>query len=237
MKQVIMCIAVCLLISISHVAHAGIFGGGISGPMPVYNVDKSVDAATLATQINTAQQLQAALANLAKMDATTAAENQQLIYSNLQQLAQLQQQMQSLVMDYSEFQNSWNNMYPEFQSDYANQANQIVSATDQAVYEAMLMQGMGVAGISNSSANLQGLLNASQTAQGALAAAQAGNQIAAIQAQQFMQLQQMIAQSNNAQLAYQKQKMEQDRAAEQAAAQAYYSDIDSEKGRGTGVIR
>lgn len=115
---------------------AGMFGGGISGPMPVYNVDKTVDAATLATQINTAQQLanqyqqlQHELANLAAMDPAAAAANAQYIQQTLQDLQYLQQQMAGFIMDYTAIQQQWDQTYKNSDAiasmtgaDYANQA-------------------------------------------------------------------------------------------------------------------
>lgn len=213
----------CMLsLSTTSISHAGLFGGGLSGPMPVYNIDKTVDAATLATQINTAQQLAADLANLKNMDSATAAANMQQIQSSLQQLITLQNQMSGMIMDYENFQYAWDEQYGDFSdynnmtsADYAENARRLRESMDQSLHNAMLSQGF-VAQNANSAAALQQLLRASQTAEGALAAAQVGNQIAALQAQQMIQFQQMVAQSNRAQnqwLEYQIRKEEMERAA------------------------
>lgn len=249
MFKTIMAVFMCLLLGgIPSAAHA-FFGGGISGPLPVYNTNASVDAATLATQINTAQQLtnqyqqlQNELANLASMDPAAAAANIGGIQNALTSLMALQEQMSGFAMDYQTFQNQWDDTYKDFSdyngmsgNDYANHAAQMMQLTKNQTYDAMRAQGL-VSQIGANTNNLQGLLNASQSAQGALAAAQAGNQIAAMQAQQMMALQQMVGQSNQAQLAYQQQKIQQEAASEMAASKAYSDDVTPTK-RGTGMIR
>lgn len=187
------------------ITHAGLIGGGISGPMPVYNVDKTVDAATLATQVNTMKQLEAALANLATMDPATAAANAQYIQQMIQQLINMQNQMQGLVMDYSNFQESWNQQYPAFSDykgmtaeEYAQNAQKLLDDFNTRSYYTMQSQGV-IANNAGTAAMLDDLLRQSNNAQGALAAAQIGHQIAALQIQQMLQFQQMMAQSQREQ--------------------------------------
>lgn len=232
-----------LVMNITPGTSHAFFGGGISGPLPVYNLDKTVDAATIATQLNTAQQLEAALSNLASMDPATAAANMGQIQQTLAQLQMLQQEVTGMTMDYQTFQQQWDATYQDFGayngmsgSDYANQAQKINQATQQQIYDAMRAQGL-ISGIPGDAASLQQLLNASQSSQGALAAAQAGNQISGIMAQQIMRLQQMMSQSNQAQLTYYEQKQHQDAAAEAAAANAYSSDAELNKNGGHGTLR
>jgi P-type conjugative transfer protein TrbJ len=86
-------------------------------------------------------------------------------------------------------------------ADYAAHAYSVLQSTNDVIYDAMRAQGL-VAQIGADTANLQSLMSASQSAQGALAAAQAGNQIAVLNTQQMMRLQQIMAASNQAQTAY-----------------------------------
>lgn len=225
------------------ISHADLFGGGLTGPLPVFNIDKSVDIATITTQINTLKQLEAALSNLALMDPATAAANMGQIQQTLGQLQTLQQEVTGMTMDYQNFQQQWDNTYQDFGAyngmsgnDYAYQAQQLNLATQRQIYDAMRAQGL-IAGIPGDATNLQQLMIASQSSEGALAAAQAGNQISGLIAQQMMRLQQMMSQSNQAQLSYQEQKQQQDAAAEAAAQNAYNSEVHLEKGRGKGSLR
>lgn len=171
--------------------------------MVVY--DPSVEAQAILNVANTAQQIQMQLQNLSSMDAATAAENKQAIYSNLKQLTDLQNSMSGLVMNYSNFQNSFDAQYHDFSDykgmsgeQYSQNAQQLLVSLNQSLYNAMSAQGL-VAQNGNTSNQLQMLLDASQTADGALAAAQIGHQMAGLQSQQMMQLQQIMAQSNRAQ--------------------------------------
>lgn len=214
MKKIVVYLTACLL-SLPLTGQAFFGGGTISGPIAVYNTNASVDAATLATQINTAQQLAAALKNLETMDPGAAAANAGYIYSNLQQLISVQNNLQGMVMDYANFQSSWDSQYHDFADyagmsgeQYSQNAQNLLNALNQSIYNAMQAQGF-IANNSDTTAMLQQLLQASQTAQGAKAAAQVGNMIAAQQVQQMMQFQQMFAQSQRQQsewLAYQAHK-------------------------------
>lgn len=198
-----------------------LFGGGLKGPLPVYSVDKTVDAATIATQINTLKQLDAALKNLQTMSPEVAAANVNLIQKYLQDLLTMQRNMEGMVMNYSDFQKTWDSQYHDFSEysgmtgeEYAQNAENLLKALNQSVYNSMQAQGL-VAQHYDTASALQGLIQASQSAEGALAAAQVANQIAALQLQQMMNFQQIVAQSNRAQsewLAYQahKEKMRQE---------------------------
>lgn len=240
-RRVLTCVAL-VVISLSSIAHAGLIGGGISGPLQVY--DPKVIAQTLEIMQHNAAMLLLEQRNLAQMDAATAAANMDRIQQNLADLVTLQMQMESLITDYNNFQAAWDATYGDYQDaagmrgeDYAYRAAQIAKATDKAVYDAMRAQGFGVSGQITAAQNLENLLNQSQNAQGALAAAQAGNQIAGQQVEQLLLLQQMMAQTNNAQMAYQKQKLEQDRDAEKAAQQAFSGEVVLQKSAGPGAVR
>ena len=233
---------VIALIPIATPAQA-FFGGGISGPLPVYNVNSTVDAATLATQINTLQQLQAALQNLASMDEATAAANLQQIQLAMQQLNEIQNSLRGTTYDFQNFQQQWDSQYQDFGSyagqnaaQYGEQARQLMLQTDAAVYNAARAQGLVNAQLPGEYQNLQYLLNASQSAQGALSAAQAGNQIAALQIQQMMRLQQIVAASNEAQAAYQAEQIRREVQAQEFTKHFLRKGADTAPETGPGII-
>lgn len=228
MKKVVKAVTIAGLILSTPIQQGqAFFGGGIDGPIPVYSVDTTVDLATIATQVNTLQQLEAALKNLSSMDVASAAANMGQIQQTLAQLQAVQQQATGLTMDYQNFQQQWDQTYPDYASytgmsgaDYANQVQQLSEVTQKQIYDAMLAQGL-VSQVNGDARNLQSLLSASQSAEGALAAAQAGNQIAAITSQQLMRLQQIVAQSNQAQLSYQEEQKRKERMAKEAMNQYF----------------
>lgn len=162
------------------------------------------------------QQLQLSLQNLAKMDSSAASANMGQIQQQLAQLQQLQSQIRGLTMDYANMEQSWDETYKDFGDfngmsgqDYASHAQKLAEVTNNSIYDAMVAQGL-VAQLGNDEANLQSLAAASQNAQGALAAVQAGNQIAALQAQQLMRLQQIMAQSERAKSAYEAERSQKE---------------------------
>lgn len=173
------------------------------------------------------QQLQLSLQNLATMDSSAASANMGQIQQQLAQLQQLQSQIKGLTMDYANMEQSWDETYKDFGDfngmsgkDYANHAQKIAEATNNSIYDAMVAQGL-VAQLGNDEANLQSLAAASQNAQGALAAAQAGNQIAALQAQQLMRLQQIMAQSERAKSAYEAERAQKEAMSRESNKQAW----------------
>lgn len=233
MKKLFAMVITTLFLGVPAISHAALLDGGISGPLPVYNIDSSVDLATITTQLNTAQQLEAALKNLASMDSSTAAANMGQIQQTLAQLQALQQQVTGMSMDYQNFQQQWDANYGMSGTDYAYQVQQLTQSTQRQIYDAMRAQGL-ISDIPSDAANLQQLMNASQSSQGALAAAQAGNQISGILAQQIMRMQQIMAQSNQAQLAYQEKKQQQEAMAHEAS-EAFFQESDEPiKGQGPG---
>lgn len=171
------------------------------------------------------QQVQMQLQNLANMDQASAAANMAQIQQQLQQLVQLQQEVQGMTLDYQATQEQWNQLYGTDYSnmnntDFAEQAQKLSDQTNKSIYDAMRAQGL-VSQIGTDSANLQSLLQASQSAQGALAAAQVGSQIAALQAQQLMRLQQIMAQSNQAQAAYYAEQKQKEAMAKESTSQYF----------------
>lgn len=205
MKKFIPVLLACLLFIPTLPAQALFGGGGFSGPMPVYNVDKTVDIATITTQINTLKQLEATLKNLDTMDPATAEATIASVQASLEQMTEMQNNMDGLIMDYANFQAAWDSQYHDFSDyggmsgeEYAQNAQNLLSSLNQSVYNAMQAQGLVAQNYDTASA-LQTLMQASQSAEGALSAAQVANQIAALQVQQLMQFQQIVAQSNRAQ--------------------------------------
>ncbi|SDF61172.1 hypothetical protein [Sporolituus thermophilus] len=172
------------------------------------------------------QQLQAELAQLANMDAAASAYGQAAVQQALAQLAENFATMQSLVAGYADFQAAWAQVYPDFAAwsgyspdQYSTAAQAVLAQTNAAIYDAMRAQQLIGAQLPSTSAALQTLMAASATAPGALAAAQAGNQIAALMAQQMMALGQIMSQANQMQAAWYQQQLQERAAAAAAAAQ------------------
>jgi len=162
---------------------------------------------------NQLQQLQNEAANLASMDAGTQQSTISAIQSKLQQLSAINNGVRGLTMDYARVERQFDQVYPDFSKyngmsgeDYAALAEQQQSQTHNAMADAMKAQGL-VANGKTDQDNLTALMQASQNSQGALAAAQAGNQIAGMQVQQLLQLQQIMATSARAQTSYQAQQV------------------------------
>lgn len=244
MKKIVLFLFLSFLVVIPATETQAFFGGGgLKGPLPVYNKNSSVDAATLAMRITTAKQLEADLANLQKMDPATAAANAHLIYDRLQRLFALQQENQNMIADYENFQTVWDEQYGsdlDYQqmnaAEYAKQARILRESMDKSLRDAMQMQGYVVHN-SNSADALQQLLASSQSAEGALAAAQVGNQIAAIQAQQMMQFQVMAAQSNQMQAQWMRDQLEKEKM-EQERTERYFSEPPAPvPGQGPGFVK
>jgi P-type conjugative transfer protein TrbJ len=206
----------------------------------------SANSQTLLQQIQSVayqyQQIQYSLQNLAAMDPAAAAANLGQVQQALTQLVALQQQARGIVLDYQNFQQQWDSKYKEFGdfhgmtgADYAAHAYSVLQSTNDVIYDAMRAQGL-VAQIGADTANLQSLMSASQSAQGALAAAQAGNQIAVLNTQQMMRLQQIMAASNQAQTAYYAEIKQREAMAQSAADQWYKEPQEAVKGQGPGII-
>lgn len=195
MKKMTIALALSITTLVTSSSQAFLGGGGFSGPMPVYNVDKTVDAAALATKINTAQQLEAMLKNFSTMDSSTAAANRQLINDTINQLIALQTEM-NLDMSQAAYDGKYvdvSYMTTEEQAAYIEGLQRDQSVTLQ---NAMETQGLVTSQNSSISASMNRLLNESQSSEGALAAAQVAHELAALQLTQMMQMQEMIARSN-----------------------------------------
>lgn len=209
-KQFLIYLAICLTInSIAIPAHAFFGGGGLKGPIAVYSKNTSVDAATIANQINTLKQLEATLKNLRPMDSSTSIANINAIRQNIANLLAVQQQVDGIINSYTQFQQKWDETYGP-NSGISGASNtehvkQLTQVTENQTANAMQNAALARSQIPGTANNLNNLLAASQSAEGALAAAQIGNQIAGIQAQQLMQLIQMMSAQIDAQMAFQQQ--------------------------------
>ncbi len=210
MKKLVIAVMVLTLTLTGQPVNAFFGGGGISGPLPVYNTNAAVDAATLATQINTLQQLDAMLKNLASMDGAAAAANQSLIAETIGDLITMQNGL-NLYMSQAAYDGKYmdvSQMSVEDQIAYIEGLQQAQGATLQSAMEA---QGVIVARNATMSNAIQQLLQSSQGAEGAKAAAQVAHQLAALQITQLMQTQEMIARGQRAELerqAYEREKEE-----------------------------
>lgn len=209
--------------------------------------DPSAVAQMIQNVAQTLQQIQLMQQNLQAMDPNAAAASAAQIQASLGSLINMQQQVQGMVMDYQRMQQQWDATYMDFGSyngmtatDYAQNMMNLLTQTNSQIYDAMRAQGL-VSQIGADVGNLQKLVTVSQNAQGALAAAQVANQIAALQTQQMMRLQQMMAESNQAQAAYYKLLVDKDAQAKAASDKFFNGSVQSnplqQDSQGSGVGR
>lgn len=166
----------------------------------------------VATAINTAQQLATQYQQLeVAIRQARQLNSDQIrgrILNGIRQLADIQQRTRGITYDYGNMQGVFDQQYPDMPAyngmsgkDYAAQAAKANQQLQNSVRDAMLAQGL----ISNAATDqeaLNALVSASNSAEGQLAAVQAGNQIAAMTAQQLIQLQQIMATSAREQSSY-----------------------------------
>ncbi len=146
--------------------------------------------------------------NLKKMDDKLSASNMANLQRSLSTMINLCQNVVGIALNYEQSQSAWDRTYPKFNkyngmsgSDYSKQSETIRYQTSNAIYDAMTAQGL-VAQLGNDAANLNTLLATSSSTDGVLAAIQVGNQIAALQVQQLMRLQMIMASSYRAETSY-----------------------------------
>jgi P-type conjugative transfer protein TrbJ len=204
------------------------------GPTPVWNIDPTVDLATINNQINTAKQLLNQLTqleneakNLAQLDPNSLGQLNTQISTTLQQMQQVNAQMQAIGNDYTKTQQEWDSNFNGFgdfngmsASGYAQYMGKVQKIYDDKIKQAMASQGLASdAVLANDVNTLNKLLSNSQNAQGAVAATQAGSQIAALQIQELMRMQKIMSDSYGAQAVYYKKKIESEKATEAAIAE------------------
>jgi len=196
--------------------------------------------------VNTARQIENQLSslaneakNLANMDSRTAWQTLSGIRSNLTQVMQMQANIRGLTMEYQKVEAAWDTLYKDFGSfngisgkAYAAQAQKVLDQTNRATYDAMRAQGL-VSQLGNDARNLESLMTSSNTSAGALAAVQAGNAIAAVNTQQLMRLQQIVATSYRAQSSYHAQQANKE-AMSQADSKRFFGDKIEKPGEGKG---
>lgn len=165
-----------------------------------------------ATAINTAQQLATQYQQLeVAIRQARQLNSDQIrgrIMNGIRQLAEIQQKTKGITYEYGRMEGAFDQHYPDMAAyngmsgrDYATQAAKANQQLQNSVRDAMLAQGL----ISNAATDqdaLNALVAASNGADGQLAAVQAGNQIAAMTAQQLIQLQQIMATSAREQSSY-----------------------------------
>lgn len=207
-------------------------GGGITGPLPIFNVDKTVDAATLKQQLDVAEQLSNQIKqlenearNLDPLDSKSLVGLNAKITNTLQQLQQVNNEMQAIGTDYASLQQQWDETYKDFGNfngmsgeDYATYNRSIINTTQQKIQRALASQSLASdANIQADITALKQLLANSQGAQGAVAATQAASQIAAMQVEQMLKMQRIMSDSYGAQAIYLQEQAAREKAAQQRA--------------------
>ncbi len=166
----------------------------------------------VATAINTAQQLatqyqqlEVAIRQARQLNSDQVRGR---IMNGIRQLVELQQKAKGITYDYGRIESTFDGHYPDMAAyngmsgrDYAAQAAKANQQLQNSIRDAMVAQGL-VSNAATDQEALNALVTASNSAEGQLAAAQAGNQIAAMTAQQLIQLQQIMATSSREQSSY-----------------------------------
>jgi P-type conjugative transfer protein TrbJ len=188
--------------------------------MPV--IDTGAIAKAAAQIENQMAMLKQQALNLLPTDVLTANATMQSIQKSMQSMTDLQNQIQGLPMNLQSLQQTMTNTYKSVAdfagmkpSDLNSHQKQLMDLTNKTTEDAMSAQALLNQNMASNNENYGSLYYANQRAQGALAAQQVSNDIALNNGNIMMQLQQMIAQNNQAQLAQQMQE-QQRRQAEQS---------------------
>lgn len=126
---------------------------------------------------------------------------------SLSDMAQVNNQVRGIVFDAQQAAAQFDAAYPSAAASGVSGAQfsarlaQWNASSKNAIVDAVRAQGI-VKNTNDDTVAMNALVNASQSSVGALSALQAGNQIAALQVKQTMQLETIMAQSQRAQTAY-----------------------------------
>jgi P-type conjugative transfer protein TrbJ len=215
----------------------------VSAPILVFADMPVIDGAVLSqlqgnyadqlkNTLQTYQQLQNQLVqleneskNLSALDPSSQATLNNQITNTINQMAQVHAQVQAIGTDYALLQQQWDDTFKDFGqfngmsgNDYAQYQQKQMLATEAKIKQAMASQGLASdANIQADLTTLNTLLNNSQGSQGALSAIQASNQIAALQIQELLKMQRILADSMGAQATFMQKQNAQTIAAQQRA--------------------
>jgi len=157
--------------------------------------------------------------NLLPTDLINANATLQNMHNSMRSMLDLQGKIQGLPMDLKNLERTFDDTYKSA-TDFAgmkpselnDHQKQLMDLTNKTTGDAMSAQALLDRNMADNNENLGRLYQANHSAKGTLAAQQAGNDIAIYNGHMMTQLQYMIAQNNQAQLAQQMQEQQRKQA-------------------------
>ena len=186
------------------------------------------------TQINTLKQLEQKMKEIEMMTqqmksipGKLAGEQIQVLQDNIKEISEIQNSAKSVMKDYRDYQNQFNQVYKDFKDlknmkseDYIRYVDKMAGELNNSIYDAMKSQGMS-AQLGNDSANLSRLANQVYSAEGQQQVLQTMANISAVNGQQLIRMQKMMADTNKAQLQYLEQKVQEEKLAKEKTKNIY----------------
>ena len=156
-----------------------------------------------------------------------AGEQIQLLQNNIKEISEIQNSAKSIMKDYRDYQNQFNQVYKDFKDlknmkseDYVRYMDKMATELNNSIYDAMKSQGM-TAQLGNDSANLSRLANQVYSAEGQQQVLQTMANISAVNGQQLIRMQKMMADTNKVQMQYLEQKVQEEKLAKEKTKNIY----------------
>lgn len=186
------------------------------------------------TQINTLKQLEQKMKEIEMMTqqmksipGKLAGEQIQVLQDNIKEISEIQNSAKSVMKDYRDYQNQFNQVYKDFKDlknmkseDYVRYMDKMATELNNSIYDAMKSQGMA-AQLGNDSANLSRLANQVYSAEGQQQVLQTMANISAVNGQQLIRMQKMMADTNKVQMQYLEQKVQEEKLAKEKTKNIY----------------
>ena len=186
------------------------------------------------TQINTLKQLEQKIKEIEMMTqqmksipGKLAGEQIRILQDNIKEMSEIQNSAKSIMKDYRDYQNQFNQIYKDFKDlknmkseDYIRYMDKMANELNNSIYDAMKSQGM-IVQLGNDSANLSRLASQVYTAEGQQQVLQTMANISAVNGQQLIRMQKMMADTNKVQMQYLEQKVQEERLAKEKTKNIY----------------
>ena len=186
------------------------------------------------TQINTLKQLEQKIKEIEMMTqqmksipGKLAGEQIKILQENIKEISEIQNSTKSIMKDYRDYQNQFNQVYKDFKDlknmkseDYIRYVDKMANELNNSIYDAMKSQGM-TAQLGNDSANLSRLASQVYTAEGQQQVLQTMANISAVNGQQLIRIQKMMADTNKVQMQYLEQKVQEEKLAKEKTKNIY----------------
>ena len=186
------------------------------------------------TQINTLKQLEQKIKEIEMMTqqmknipGKLAGEQIRILQDNIKEISEIQNSAKSIMKDYRNYQTQFNQIYKDFKDlknmkseDYIRYMDKMANELNNSIYDAMKSQGMTVQ-LGNDSANLSRLASQVYTAEGQQQVLQTMANISAVNGQQLIRMQKVMADTNKVQMQYLEQKVQEERLAKEKTKNIY----------------